>query len=725
MAIRPERADRRHFNRTDRIGIGLGTPNALYYRWIETVGDSYVLERVDQPGFHETLSFEKFEAIEASPGYRYDPRYFDAGRARARARSEVDSFADIPQVEHETVVWRLAWVTGFLELERQRRASRSDASMIAAISILQGEMTARNSAPAPGAPKPRAGATNTTRSPPGVRTLRRWVRAFERGGQSPTALRDNYRRCGRTPVAIIPELEEIESRNVVRYAAENRPTMIGLHRDYLIEVGELNRTRASAGLEPVKARSEKIFRKRINGLAEYDVFAGRFGIEAARKRFAVVSTGLDVTRPGQRIEIDEWQIPLQKLMIDAQIWETLDGDKQQMVVRARWYLSAAIDTASRCIVGMRLSTSADAETAIATLAMIVADKGSYSDAVGALSAWDMRCGIETIATDTGSAYISHAFYAAVLGAGGMVVHPPAGLAQMRARIERLFGTIHTQLVSRFTGRSFHNAVALAGYPSEARASMTPAEFSRALVRYVVDAYHNTPHSELNGETPRNAWTRLVKEYGTVPPPDADTRRKIFGMGFSRRLTTSGLRVLNLDYQSRDLQAHRRHVGDCTVEVKLDPDCLGWISVKLPGGWITVPCMMEGANQLNLPVWLETLEDLRRRHAAAAQIAWPTVLQAYDDIQKMSNAAVHRADIGSTMLSPDQLDLAERALSISWAPPPDAEAPAGQGDDADLSTGILGASGNAATPPKATPAPSGKPPANPETAPDTPDWTIED
>src|SRR3546814_18591172 len=100
---------------------------------------------------------------------------------------------------------------------------------------------------------------------------------------------------------------------------------------------------------------------------------------------------------------------------------------------------------------------------------------------------------------------------------------------MRGRIERVFGTIHTQLLSWFDGRTFENVVARGDYPAEARASLLVEELNRVLIRYVVDYYHNHPHEGLGGETPRRCWDRLVKKYGVKPPPGPDQKRHVFGI----------------------------------------------------------------------------------------------------------------------------------------------------------------------------------------------------
>ena len=508
----------------------------------------------------------------------------------------------------------------------------------------------------------RAGQAIITKTPPSVRSLRRWISALESFG--PLGLRKAYRHCGKSTPTFDPEIEVLMAQFARLYAAENRPTKKKLYGDLRDAVNKLNETRLRAGLKAASVPCDKSFHRRIAALPAFDVHAGRYGVEAARRKFWINNGGLSIERPGERVELDEWNISLQTLTINSGVWETLSPEQKLNVPRNRWWLSVAMDVASRCILGMQLSPTPTAALAVKTLKMAVSDKGHFADAVGALKPWDMHCSIETIAADMGSAYISDEFRLAVLSIGANLENPPGGLPQMRAHIERLFSTIHTQFISRFTGRTFENPVALGDYPAEKRASITTEELAGALVRYVVDAYHNSPHVGLGGETPGNCWRRLTKSYGTLPVPDKDTRRNVFGLRLTRTLDPSGVRFFNLHYQSPDLQKHRRNVGDCQVEIIVDEDDLGCISIKIGDGYLTVPCMRSGFHGVCIEVWRATCRDLGRRYGREAIIDEPIVRETLAGIQEMIDAGIKRADIGSTTLTAEELDRTERSLSIS-------------------------------------------------------------
>jgi putative transposase len=125
-----------------------------------------------------------------------------------------------------------------------------------------------------------------------------------------------------------------------------------------------------------------------------------------------------------------------------------------------------------------------------------------------------------------------------------------------------------------------------------------------------------------------------------------------------------VRFFNLHYQSPDLQKHRRNVGDCQVEIIVDEDDLGCISIKIGDGYLTVPCMRSGFHGVCLEVWRATCRDLGRRFGREAIIDEPIVRETLAGIQEMIDAGIKRADIGSTTLTAEELDRTERSLSIS-------------------------------------------------------------
>ena len=279
-------------------------------------------------------------------------------------------------------------------------------------------------------------------------------------------------------------------------------------------------------------------------------------------------------------------------MIDAGYWERLTDKDRELVERRRPWLCVAIDVASRCILGMRLSETTTADNTMAVLKMIISDKTPFANAAEAQSPWDMMGTPELIVSDGGSALVCGRVQTAITDLMGGAAQPPAGRPNLRPYIERSFRSLATGFLPFFTGQTFANPVDRGDYESEARASLTFDELALGFVRYVVDKYHNTPHEGLAGETPRNAWLRLTKDFPVMPPPDANHCRHIFGVTISRILGPRGVQFAGLYYQSETLQAHFRDAGGVMIDVRVDEDDIRQASVKIRDKWHTIGCGME-------------------------------------------------------------------------------------------------------------------------------------
>ena len=79
---------------------------------------------------------------------------------------------------------------------------------------------------------------------------------------------------------------------------------------------------------------------------------------------------------------------------------------------------------------------------------------------------------------------------------------------------------------------------------------TEHDLCEALVRWVVDIYHNQPHEGLDGETPARCWRRLVAIHGVSPEPALRSRRLAFGTRMQRVAGKAGIVVCGPACRSR-------------------------------------------------------------------------------------------------------------------------------------------------------------------------------
>ncbi|MXQ12354.1 Mu transposase C-terminal domain-containing protein [Microvirga makkahensis] len=451
-----------------------------------------------------------------------------------------------------------------------------------------------------------------------------------------------------------------------RYASRLKPTKASLYIELVDAIRIKNLERRKTGERLLKKPSRSAFERVLASLDPFFVYAGREGEAAARKKFFIVRGGLDVSRPLERVEMDDWLIPLQVILEDAGVWASLSPELKAAVNRKRLWLAVAIDAYTRCVLAARIIDASSSAAAVATIEMAVNDKSRYAVAAGCQTPWDYYGCMETLSTDNATVYTAHETRAAVTDLGAEILFPPAGTPQNRARVERLFRTIHDQLIALFHGRSFENVTAKGDYNSEVNAIFVPEELGHVIVRWLVDVYHNTPHEGLGGETPRNCWIRTTRLHPVLPPPDAAVSRHIFGITVERRITNSGVRILGLHYQSEELQRLRRVARQKPVLVRIDEGDLGYVSVRTKEGWLTVRCMRSGFDGVSMGRWIATERALRREHANMARLSEDVVFQALSEIKVIADAATKRAGIASPIITSADVDRLERNVFRTFA-----------------------------------------------------------
>ena len=273
-------------------------------------------------------------------------------------------------------------------------------------------------------------------------------------------------------------------------------------------------------------------------------------------------------------------------------------------------MTLALCAATRCIVGLTLTPTANASAALKTLAMILSDKGVWADLVGAQSPWNMYGTPETILMDCGSAFRSEVFRHACADLPITLERAPAGVPEFRDPEERIFRTISRGLSARQTGHTFGDIFAKGDRNPSKDVSLTIEDIAFAIVRWVVDVYHNTPHERLGGERPAACWRRLSSEYGVMAPPAMDRFRMIFGTWLERSLGKTGVIVLGVRYQTHALAQHMLRRDPHKVDIRWHPEDVGSIAVRIGEEWHVVPLVVEGLDGDPAASWLTALRDVR-------------------------------------------------------------------------------------------------------------------
>lgn len=461
-----------------------------------------LLRETGKPDRVHEYSHEEFGTLFKRPDVRFSRGYYGETASRLRLQTDQRLLAAAPEDQRRLALWKATWCDVALYSMTKGTLRRTEASVSAHMTALEAEVAQREARDQNRVGKPRVGMRISKGIAPSPKTLLRWIVRYERGGCSPLALFRRRRQSRLISAEPHETREKLLGKCVLLYHDRNRPTMEMIVKQTVDAFRSTNEERVRKGLVFLQTPSASTIRRRIRTLDPYATCVQRYGADAARKKFRPYFNGVSTLMPLERVEMDEWRIDLMTILEEAGAFDDAPGTlRDQFCVGRRW-LYAAIDVTTRCIVSMRLCETPNPADAIRALELITIDKSGISDAAGCESRWSQYGGIGSIVTDQGAAFISGDFKTAVTDLGTSIEHAPAGLAEMRATIERVFRTYSIELMPWFTGRTFSNVVERGDYPSMALAVFSDDELTEILLRYVVDCYHNSPHGGLGGETPQ-------------------------------------------------------------------------------------------------------------------------------------------------------------------------------------------------------------------------------
>ena len=540
-----------------------------------------------------------------------------------------------------------------------------------------------------GAPrKIRAGTEIVFRALPGSRTLQDWLGAYEDAGCEAWGLRQCHCNSGNHRDRFEPDEYALLLDAIDDYMSQKRHSYDQCYERYTDALNTKNKERAELGLPSLRKIGKTTYRARIQRISLFKRDAARYDLDYAIRKHCATRQRFDVTQIGELVQMDGCQLSLIQLCIESGVWATLTPEQKAAVPRKRWYLLRAVDVASRCILAELLTPSESTKAAIMLLRMIINDKTALATAMGAKTSWEYACLPRAISPDGAWAFRGEWTRQVLADLRVQFDASQVGQPNRRSHVERSFGTTRTEFLSLFSGQTFANVADKGSYNAVENASLFIDELAQALVVYDVDVYHNSPHEGLNGETPRNAWIRLMRERGAVRVvPGAHQQRAIFGIHLKRTLTNMGIRVFGLHYQSEDLARVLASKGGIDLPVRLDVDDLGWVSVQIGKAWVTVPCATAGLEGATVRDWLSVVRDQRRRHKIAAAASRPVVAEALQKIRAIAAKAERRFSIAPHTYNADLIGRAEEELFRGFTVPVGTHRPDRSPDADPLAQGI--------------------------------------
>ncbi|MBD9529697.1 DDE-type integrase/transposase/recombinase [Paracoccus sp. PAR01] len=626
----------------------------------------WVMSRPDEAGICQQFTHVELSQLGASRRIQTERNFFTAKSARRRLDETNTQISLLTDRQREALFARQIWVKAYHELELEKKIKRTDDSIGANL----GGLTLRALKHADflkGQNLSHASAGFQFRKAPSPRSLRKWLKDYEDDGLAGLVDRA-HQRGNRTSVMCLTAVA-LMMGEVRGYLHPERPTMVTIFARMQEAFVKANAERELAGLPALRVPSRETVRRAINGLDPFQVEFHRKGAAAARKKFAPVGKGMMLTRPLQRVEIDEWDVDILSLLANADLLKWFSEDERKKLgltgKTVRWKLTVAICATTRCILAMVMTPTAKATAAVQAIKMILSDKGALSTVVKAHGAWHMHGLPEEIVTDCGSAFRSEAFQTVCADLGISALRTIAGFPELRGRIERLFKTISINLLPELASRTFSGIAEKGDSDPAKRACLTENDLAFVLVRWVVDIYHNTEHEGLGGETPAKCWERLTAQFGVTPPPDTRTTRRIFGEKLKRKMDKSGIRVLGAQYHSPALAEHMLRRRDRDIEVRWLPNDLGEIEVRIDRDWMTVPAVMEELHGVSAELWMAAVREVRATDPERKRHDKKVMLAAMCDIRARSQDAQAAMGLLVDDWSDDRMRREEQKLMIGF------------------------------------------------------------
>ena len=500
--------------------------------------------------------------------------------------------------------------------------------------------------------------------------LRKLYKEYETRGLS--ALADSTSKCGNRNSGFRPAEQSLLMSTIrTSYLTLERKTLKTTVVDVQRAFRSENKRLEAEGKLILRVPGRDAVRGAIRKLDPLRVMIARHGREYAIKQLRPVEKGLQVSRPGERVEMDEWCIDLQSIIHSANLKEFFGDELLDLIGlngdTARWWLVLAIDCRTKVILGMKLTRNPCASAAQECLRMVVSDKGAWADASGALTPWSMAVKPELMVTDNGPAFKSGAFTHCCLDMRIPTLRTHAGVPGMRGIGERIFGTLSTDLMPRLVGRTFSNSIERGDYKSERRACLDAEDVAFILVRWVVDIYHNSPHSSLGGRTPLEQWDADMEDgnYPLSGLPDVATKRLAFGKRIECTVSQQGIVVMGVRYHNPELGMYFMGMGSKRVDVRWDPENLGAVSVYLDGAWQVVPSVHDRFVGMHFHDWIKVRRALRAKSASRKIWNQEIVFNAIDQIEDLVKDRSMAFGIIDTTISDEQFSKIQADLFSSF------------------------------------------------------------
>jgi putative transposase len=406
-------------------------------------------------------------------------------------------------------------------------------------------------------------------SPPSWISVYRWKKRYLQAGQDIRALANNKKKSGNRTARYPDEIITIMEEGIDNYYL--KPEKRSVNDTYELIKALVNREN---DLRPPSMQLPlpglRLLRRMIHSISAYDLYAAREGKESANNKFRGVHSHRITKGPLERAEIDHTRLDLMLL------------DDSGLPVGRPW-LTTCIDDYSRCILGIVIGFEPPSfHTVAQCLKSAILPKTYLKEKYPTVkNDWPAFGIMRELVVDNGQEFHSTSLENACLSLGIEIHYAPRKNGAFKGKIERFQKTLNNDLAHPNPGTTFGNILDRGEYDPEKHAVISLKIFNTILHKWIADVYHQKPHRTLN-TSPYLFWKGSIDISEIGLPQDMSELDIILGRSEMRTLTHKGIELNGLSYNSNELTALRKRLGEkLVVDIRFDDFDLGSIIVFSP------------------------------------------------------------------------------------------------------------------------------------------------
>ncbi|MGP5470118.1 Mu transposase C-terminal domain-containing protein, partial [Pseudomonas helleri] len=336
--------------------------------------------------------------------------------------------------------------------------------------------------------------------------------------------------------------------NTIYFKPESVP-ITQVYEEFIRRTREYNNDKLPSA--QLKYISESTVRRYIEKLDPYQVEVKKNGRHAAEKKFSKAVGQLTVSNI-----LDRWEIDHTALDVMA-----VDPVTGRMIGRP--FLTVVLDRYSRMIMAFWLHFAApNTESVLQVIERAISPKASWlAKFPKVINEWPARGLPLRIVPDNAAEFHADNLVIAFTEMGIEIMFPRSRGPQMKGAVERFFRTLNMGLIHTLPGTTFSNVKERGDYIPEKHACLTLQALESALIKWIVDIYHQTPHKGLDSKTPMAVWKAMEPSRVIQMPADLDALETALSHRKLSTIQAYGIQLSNNFYHSDELASLRIRLGE--------------------------------------------------------------------------------------------------------------------------------------------------------------------